>query len=241
LKKLLFLLILFYSFSALAQETVSNSKIKLVDGSELQVLIIENLPGKYIKIKLPGDEDVIINYRDIVSIKHKSFVYHAKFLLPKGFFVDGSFSFLFGRSSEFSDLRFGLAIGLTANYRFNSYFAAGLGVEPTALFVNGGNMLLPVYAHFSGSFIERRIAPVYMLDAGWSLAANDPSSNATVDGGWFFRPTIGLQINKFTLGIGYQLQKITTTTDNAWWWGDNGLTVEERLMKNIIFSAHLYF
>ena len=86
MKKLPILFILVYLASlAIAQDVGSQSKIKLTDGSELHVLIIENVPGNYIKVKIPGNEEATIDYKNIVSIKHKSFVYHQKFKLPQGF------------------------------------------------------------------------------------------------------------------------------------------------------------
>jgi hypothetical protein len=243
LKKLSILFaLLFTAYLGYAQDEASRSKIKFTDGSELNVLIIENVPGKFIKIQLPGSEEVTIDYKNIVSIKHKSFVYHQKFRLPKGFYMDGSFSLLFGKSSEFSDIRAGIAIGASGNYRFNSYLSLGLGTEFTALFISDGKFMFPVYARIRGSFTEKRVAPVYLVDAGWSFVANDPDSFSTVDGGWFARPALGIRINKFTATVGYQLQQITTTTVNNWWWGGGEqTTVEERLMKNISFSASLMF
>lgn len=242
MKKLkLLTIVLIISSLAYAQEVITQSKIRLEDGSEMQVMIIENVPGKYIKIRLPGNEEAIIDYKNIVSIKHKSFVYHTKFKLPKGFYMDGSFRFLLGRSSEFSSPRVGVGLGVSANYRFNSYLSLGLGTEARALAITEGRFVFPVYARLRGNFVERRIAPIYIFDAGWAFAGKSKSENSLVEGGWFVRPAIGLQINKFTIIIGYQLQKITTTTENSWWWGAGDHLVEERLMKNIVFGLSLMF
>ncbi len=242
MKKLKFLIVLLIVSSLVyAQDVITKSKIRLEDGSEMQVMIIENVPGKYIKIKLPGNEEATIDYKNIVSIKHKSFVYHTSFKLPKGFYLDGSFSFLFGRSSEFSSTRLGIGLGVSGNYRFNSYLSLGLGTEATALAASEGQFVFPVYARLRGHMAERRIAPIYILDAGWAFAGKSKSENSFVDGGWFVRPAIGLQINKFTVSVGYQLQKITTTTDNSWWWGAGDQLVEERLMKNINIGINLIF
>jgi len=243
MKKLtLIFAVFFISFIGYAQDEASNSKIKFTDGSELNVLIIENVPGKFIKIKLPGNEPTIIDYKNIVSIKHKSFVYHSKFKLPKGFYMDGSMALMFGKSSEFSSLRAGLGLGVTGNYRFNSYLSLGLGSELNAFFMTDGAFSFPVYARIRGSFMEKRVAPIYLIDAGWSFVANDSESFSTVEGGWFVRPAFGIRINKFTATVGYQLQQVTTTTDINWWWGaGDQITIEERLMKNINFNFGLIF
>ena len=154
--------------------------------------------------------------------------------------MDGSFGFLFGRSSEFSSPRVGVDIGVSGNYRFNSFLSLGLGSEATALAVSEGQFLFPVYARLRGHMAERRVAPIYILDAGWAFAGKSKSENSLVNGGWFVRPAIGLQINKFTVSVGYQLQKIITTTENSWW-GAGDQLVEERLMKNINIGVNLIF
>ena len=243
LKKLkLFIAFLILSSMAYTQDVITQSKIRLDDGSDLLVMIIENVPGKYIKIKLPGNQESIIDYKNIVSIKHKNFVYHSKFKLPKGFYMDGSIGFLFGRSSEFSSTRFGVGIGLSGNYRFNSYLSLGLGTEATVLAISDGSFVFPVYARLRGNLIEKRIAPIYIIDAGWSFAGKSQRDNSMIEGGWFARPAVGLQVNRFAVSVGYQLQNITTTTENSWWWGGGGdQLVEERLMKNIMISANLRF
>ena len=226
-----------------AQEVTSRSKIKLKDGSELQVVITENVPGDYIKIKIQGGTETKIDYSKIESIKHKSFSYHSKFQLPRGFYTDGTINLLFGRSSVDSGPRIGLSFAFTANYRFNSFFSAGIGAEPSTLLVNGGNFYLPLYLHLSGAFAERRIAPIYFADAGWTFATDGSGNLSEVDGGWFIRPGIGVQIDQLIFKLGYQVQKITTTTEEAVWWriGDTVITVEERILKNISFGATLTF
>ena len=238
----LFIVFLILSSAAYSQDVITQSKIKLDDGSDLQVMIIENVPGKYIKIKLPGNQESIIDYKNIVSIKQKGFVYHGKFKLPRGFYMDGSLGFLFGRSAKFSSPRVGVGIGFSGNYRFNSYLSLGLGTEATILAISDGSMNFPIYARLRGHLIEKRIAPIYILDAGWSFVGKGQEDNLMVKGGWFVRPAIGLQINKFTVSLGYQLQKITTTTENSWWWGVGGdQLVEERLMRNINVTVNLIF
>ena len=238
----LFIASLILSSIAYSQDVITKSKIRLDDGSNMQVMIIENVPGKYIKIKLPGDQESIIDYKNIVSIKQQGFVYHGKFKLATGFYMDGSLGFLFGRSSEFSSPRVGLGVGLSGNYRFNSYLSLGLGTEATVLAISDGYMIFPLYARLRGHFIEKRIAPIYIFDAGWSFVGKGQEDNLMIEGGWFARPAIGLQINKFAVSLGYQLQKITTTTKNSWWWGVGGdQLVEERLMRNINVTVNLIF
>jgi hypothetical protein len=239
-KKLSSLLILIiFSAVVYAQENTTKSKIKLTDGSELHVLIIKNVPGKYITIKLPGNDAATIDYQNIALIKHKDFSYHEKFILPRGVYFEGGTSLLFGKTTSYS-ARVGLAFTATVNYRFNSNISLGVGVEPTIL---TGFSTLPVFVRISGNVAERRVTPVYFLDTGWSFAKVNGETRGTInaDGGWFLRPGIGLRINRFTISLAYQLQKVNTTSENFDWWGGNQFVVEERLMKNITAGVSLMF
>lgn len=240
-KPLIFpLLIVFCSF-AYAQEKVSKSRIRFIDGSEVRAVIKENFPGKYVKIVLPDNEEVTIKYVNILSIKHEDYKYYSRYIPVKGFYIEGMYSFLFGKASEYGGSRLGVALGASTNYQLNSHISVGVGVEPTAILITNENFFIPVYAHFKLTLLERRITPVLMLDAGWSfvLNNNNESTNIKNDGGWYTRPSIGLQINNFTLSLGYQLQKITTTRENNWW--TNQITVEERMMKNVTISGNYRF
>ena len=247
MKKILIIsLFLLISPLVQAQTIGSNSKIKLTDGSKLRVLIIKNIPGKYIKVNLAGSEEVTIDYKSIISIKHYNYLYRSKFTLPKGYFTSGSFSFVSGHSSPESESRLGIALGICANYRFNSYASLGLGIEPTGFLLNGDDFAIPVFVRFKGKMAKKRIAPVYILDAGWAFVVDKGEEFSTVKGGWFARPGYGLQMNKFTISLGYQLQEQTTTTNiGSWGWGGWGssdrVVVEKRLMKNINISATLIF
>ena len=228
-----------------AQNIFFYSTIKLVDGSELHVPIVENVEGKYIKIKIFDTEEAIIDYKNIVSIQHKNYAYHSNFKHPKKFYSEGSMSFLFGRTPQNSSSRVGLAFGASGNYWLSSTFSVGIGVEPTAVFINinGGNIFIPVYVHLKGTIINRRVTPVYILDLGQTISINTPKEETSmlhVDGGWFARPSLGLQLHKFTILLGYQVQKITTTRTSNWW-STNQITVEERIIKNISLGTRLHF
>ena len=229
------------SFTVQAQEEVSyKSKIKLKDGSELRVVIIENVPEKYVRIKLPGNETATINYADILSIKHKDYVYEQNFDLPKGLYFEGTTALLFGRSSEYTK-RVGIILGVTASYRFYPGLSLGLGVEPT---MASNFLLMPIYARISGDFKEKRQGLTYFVDAGWSLARNTDIYYETVRtaGGWFLRPGLGLRLNQFTLTVAYQVQKVTTTSQNpVSQWALEQVLVEERVMRNVVLGVRLAF
>lgn len=237
------LFFLLSSASLYAQDGQSYSNIKLKDGSKLKVTITENIPGDYIKIRLAENQEAMIPYDNILSIRHENFMYNSKFTLPNGFYIDGSFGLLFGQANDYGDNRIGLSLGVAANYRFNSYLSLGVGVEPTTLNINSNYLMLPVYIHFTGNMIERRTSAFYSLDLGYSTASSPESDNENIDmkGGVFFRPGIGIRFNKVTIGVAYQLQKVQTTRNNEWWWQGQHTTVEDRLMRNVRITTSIIF
>ena len=227
------------TFLARAQDNIAfKSKIKLKDGSELQVVIIENVPGDYIRIKLPGNETATISYTDILSIKHKDYSYEQPFDLPRGFLFEVYGSLLFGKPDEYS-VRAGLAIGTTANYRFYPGLSLGVGVEPT---MATGFLLMPVYAHIAGDFKKRRVGLTYFADAGWSLARNTGIyyQVTATDGGWFLRPGVGLRLNQFTLTVAYQVQKVTSTIQTSPRANEQWL-IENRTMRHVVLGVRYVF
>lgn len=243
MRHIIYLIFSLSSLSLYAQEVQSYSSIKLKDGSKLKVTVLENIPGDYIKIKLAENQETILSYADILSVRHKNYMYNSRFVLPKGFYIDGSFGLLFGQANDFGDSRMGLSLSVAANYRFNSFLSLGVGFEPTALTINSNYLMLPMYIHFTGNMIERRTSAFYSLDLGYSTASSPEADNGNIamKGGVFFRPGIGLRFNKVTLGVAYQIQKVQTTRNYEWWWQSNQTTVEERLMRNIRVSTSIIF
>lgn len=242
--RLLTLLLFLISSQMVWSQKINNlSKVKLKDGSELNVLIVENIPGDHIKVELPGQQEATISYTEIASIKQKDFSYRTNFKRDKGFFWEGTYSFVFGQASEGGTPRAGMEIGASYNYRLNPYLSTGVGIEPMLFFINNESLLVPVFARLKVLTSKQRVTPFYTIDAGWSFAGKPVDEVLDVEGGWFVRNTLGIQVGHFSVGIGYQLQKLTTTKEGVWWWwGSSGATtVEERLMKNVVFITSVSF
>lgn len=240
---LIVLIVLAVSVTSFGQEKASLSRIKLKDGSEFTAKIVENRPGNYIKISISGNQTSTIYYEAIESIKDKSYSYHSKFMLPQGLYFDGSYAFLFGRSGGMNDLRVGMALGGTANYRFNPYLETGVGVEISVLYVNGNYLLVPMFARISGSVVEKRISPYYQLDMGWSTAStgNISEQDLEMKGGLFLRPSIGIRFNNVKVGFAYQVQNIETSYQFDLWRSGNELVEEKRVMRNLSIGASVIF
>ena len=242
MKKLL-IVCLFLATSAIGQELASFSKIRLKNGSEFTAQIVENHPGDFIKIKLGEGQFSTIKYGDIASIKDKNYQFKSEFRLEKGLFAETAFAFMFGKSGELGDVRVGMSLGATGNYRFNPYLALGAGVEINTLYVNSDFFLVPIYARISGSFSERRVVPYYMLDLGWSSASTgeQQADDYEMSGGLFVRPEIGIRFNKVRVGFAYQNQQVRTSYANNFWWSGEQLVEEKRIMRNIRMGVSVIF
>ena len=242
------IIVLLLSISGLtfSQDLVSLSKVKLKDGSQFTAQIIENQPGSFIKIRVTGDQTTIIQYSEIESIKAKNFTYFTEFYLPRKFFLEGAYSFVFGKSGTYDDLRAGISLGLTGNYRFYPSLSVGLGIGVDALYLNSSFLLVPLYGRISGSLEQKRISPYYIFDFGWSAAStgDNRETDVTMNGGYMIRPEAGVRINSLRIGVAYQIQKITTSQINNLWWGwgnDQQLIEETRIMRNIKFGVSIIF
>lgn len=243
MKSSLIIVFAFLAHFCIGQDTSMLSKIKLKNGTEFRAVIVENQPGEFIKIRITEDELSTIKYADIASIRQEQYRYHTEFTLPRGLFVEGAYAFMFGKSGGNDDLRVGMSLGATLNYRFNPHLALGAGIDVNTLYVNGNYLLVPFYARISGSMSAKRVAPYYILDLGWSTASTGDMLEADykMQGGPMFRPELGVRVNKVRIGIGYQNQQISTTYTNTWWWGDQEVVEEERILRNIRLGVSVIF
>lgn len=243
MKKLLFILCFSLILQAAAQDAGQFSKIKLKNGAEMTALIVEHYPGDYIKVKLGEGQFSKINYTEIASIHDKNYHYRGQFSLENGFYLEGAYAFMFGKSGDMNELRVGMSLGLTGNFRFNPYLSLGAGVEINALYVNSDYFLLPLYGRVSGSFSNKRVSPYYIVDLGWSSAStgNMLQEDFEMRGGLFIRPEIGIRINKVRIGFGYQNQQVRTSYSNFLWWGGEQLVEEKRMMRHIRLGMSVLF
>ena len=112
-----------------------------------------------------------------------------------------------------SHTNFGYAeLDVVAGYRFSQYLKAGLGLgaryytDNNAVRTTTKKWALPIYLDVRGNFIPddyRNVVPFYAVDLG-----------ASMQGGFLFRPTVGLRIgqkrNAFIVGLGYSGQDLKT-------------------------------
>jgi hypothetical protein len=90
---------------------------------------------------------------------------------------------------------------------------------------------------------NKRVAPYYILDLGWSSASTGEMNQEDFEmqGGLLLRPEIGIRVNKLRIGFGYQSQQIRTSYSSFLWWGDEQLVEEKRMMRNIRIGVSVIF
>ena len=242
MKSLLLILLLGLSTAVFGQEPVL-SKIKLKNGTSIKGRVVENKPGDYITIMLTEDQFSTIDYADIISIRDQYYHYDSQFKLEKGLNVEGSYAFMFGKAGGMDELRVGMSLGVTASYRFRSYLALGAGVEINTLYVNSDFLLVPMYARISGSLTPKKVAPYYIFDFGWSTASTgeEIGQDFDMEGGFLFRPEIGVRVNQVRIGVGYQNQVVHTRYTTNFWWGGEQIIEEDRVLRNIRLGVSVIF
>jgi hypothetical protein len=242
MKQVILFLFFCQALTAFGQEKML-SKIKLKNGSKIKAEIIENRPGEFVQIKLTAEQLTTINYADIISIHNTHYQYDSDFELKEGLSFEGSYAFMFGKSGSFDELRVGMSLGVVGSYRFKPYFSVGAGVELNALYVNSDYLLFPIFGRISGSFSEKKVTPYYILDLGWSSASsgNDLGEDFDMQGGYLFRPEIGVRINQVRIGVGLQNQMVRTRYTTNLWWGDEQVVEEERMLRNIRIGVSVIF
>lgn len=238
---------MFLSFNSFGfQSQIPFGKIKLKDGSKLKTHILNYDTGQNVTIAIADSVSVTIPASQVFKIKSSAYKHYNYTPKNSGFYGSVSFGLLFGKSSEFSGLRGGLALNGMIGYQLNDLM--GIGMGSGAEFVNQ-LILAPLYVRFDGSLNKKRISPTYNLDVGGAFAWYQDSFNNfnTVQGGWFLRPGVGLIFHNLNtslyLKISYQIQSVTYTSFNDWGWIRDPTfeRVEERLMRNLTYTFGIRF
>lgn len=224
-------------------QPVDFGKVKLKNGAVLKTRILDIDFRHNVTIGLPDSQEVMIAAARIYKIKTKGIRHYNMLPEQKGFTGAVSFGLLFGRSSEFSGMRAGVAINGIVGYQFTGLL--GLGIGSGAEFIDD-LITAPLYVRLDGQIFNGRVSPVYTMDIGGSFAwysNNSFNSFNTVQGGWLVRPGLGVRFrnlgNSIYFLVSYQLQTLTYESTNSW--RTDFRSVERRTMKNLNYTFGLKF
>ena len=241
------LLILLFSATSLfgfqSQLVPPIGKIKLKNGTLLKTQILDIDLHHNVTIGLPDKQQVVIASDHIYKVKARGIRHYGSLPDQQGFTGSVSFGLLFGKSSERSGMRTGVAIDGVFGYRLTSLLGFGIGAG--AEFVND-LITAPLYMRFDGQLLNTRVSPIYTMDIGGSFAwynSNNFNRFDSVHGGWFLRPGVGVRFRNLTNSIymlvSYQVQTLTYESSSEW--RTDLTSVEKRTMKNLKYTIGIKF
>lgn len=123
---------------------------------------------------------------------------------------------------------------ITANYgsQLNEYFYVGAGAGFKYLTgkitsdISMNAALLPIFVDLKAFYpVSDDLAPFIMLDLGYSIGLSSKikydddsgyyigmreETDAKINGGFLMKAGVGVQYTKFTLGLGYEMQKLNS-------------------------------
>ena len=218
-------------------------KVKLKDGTVYKTSILAIDIDHNVTIGLPDSQQVTISNEHVYKIKGPGIRHYGDLVSKKGFMGSVSFGLLFGKSSESAGMRAGVAINGMFGYQFTELI--GVGVGAGAEFVNE-LITAPIFVRLDGQMIKARVAPIYTVDLGGSLAwYNDNGFNDfnNVSGGWLFRPGLGFRFknlnNSLYFLVSYQIQSVKYESNSGWW--EDYQSIEARTMKNLNYTFGIKF
>ena len=209
--KKLFLLFVFCCFAGAASAQYAET-VHLKNGSIIRGTIIEQIPNQNLKIQT-GDGNVFVYSFDEIEKITKETESSSTFHRP-----NANRNFQRPRTPKYQgsvDLGYSVGVGIWESSRvelstshgclINPYFyvGAGLGVH---YHYDASAISIPVFADFRGNFMKGNIKPFLNFRIGYSFGDFE---------GLYLAPSVGVSINRFDIGLGYSLQKMTF--DSYYW------------------------
>jgi len=218
---ILFLILTNLGFQEInAQSGKKEDVVTLKDGTVIYGWILEQEPGKYVKMELVGGSILVVEQGKIEKIiredsrfKRVSRSYNHK-LTPILYRERGVYSYLspqFSFRNSGDGSRIDVGIHLRLGYRLNRFVALGGGV---GIDNYEGGVYMPVYLEMSGDLLRKRITPHYQISAGYGYGASPNWPNNQIDGGFMSFAGIGYKIHtqtklEWTAVAGYKMQEST--------------------------------
>ncbi|WP_304708073.1 hypothetical protein [uncultured Rikenella sp.] len=237
MKKLLLLCVVsLFSSITLAQNTNLQDVIYLQNGSIIRGTIIEQIPGKSLKIET-RDGNIFVYQMDEISkmtreqtqnrygVANRTLRFQAK---PKGYagFVEAGYGFGVGRLSPDLSTEYRAAnrfeIDIINGYQFNPYCFVGLGVGFN-IFTNAekNSISIPVFIQGRFNLLDKHTSPFFALNIGYNIdtrrgevhkKSSYGTTTITYPGGIMLEPTVGIahrlsNRTSITFGISYSLMQ----------------------------------
>lgn len=205
MKKLILLLIVLVGAYSASMADELQEVVYLKNGSVVRGVIIEQIPGKSLKVQTADGSIFAYDMADVEKMTKEKNIYAPKYeskqdvnSIKSGYkgFVD--FGYIFDLSNyDAEKLEFMTSHG----YQINPYlyFGVGLGLH---YYTEYKNLNVPVFANFRANMIQGKISPFLDAKVGYSFGDVD---------GFYFNPSLGCRIAignnaGINLSLGYVLQ-----------------------------------
>lgn len=231
MKKLLLLCVVsLFSSITLAQNTNLQDVIYLQNGSIIRGTIIEQIPGKSLKIET-RDGNIFVYQMDEISKMTREQAWNRSRTRPNQFlsksngyegFVEAGYGIgVSGYAGRFE-------LDIVNGYRFNPYCFLGGGVGFN-IFTNGENFVtIPVFIQGRFNLLDRNTSPFLTLNLGYNISTkrsevyNRYYTTVTYRGGVLFEPALGVAFRvsnraSVTFGVGYSLMQLQSKAESSYY------------------------
>jgi hypothetical protein len=217
------IIIISLSCSMKAQTSGENA-VFLKSGSILYGKILEENPGKNLKIEIVGHNVLVLPFDDIEKITRVET--RSSTAEYKGSPIEISPACSFYGGSKNSQ---GFTVISSYCFPFHLSTGLGLGVEKFNYHV------MPVFAEVKYSMMCSHVIPYFYGHFGYAFPLSKSSSDVNSDinhGGILAAGGIGIRKNfarqnAFIFSVGYRYQKLRTNSDYTYYWGSPDYSVEK--------------
>ncbi len=207
MKKLsIFILFVFITTFAFAQNKKYQDVIYLKNGSIIRGIIMEQVPNKIVKIETSNRNIFVYQMNDVKKIvkepKKNKISLSSNSKLQKGYKAIVETGYGIGENGKSR-----INLNIIDGYQFNSHFSLGLGTGLQYYF-NTETALIPFFADFRGYFMNsNKFSPYVSLDVGYSFDATNNFEGV----GLLVNPNAGFSYkisdkSIMNAGIGYKMQ-----------------------------------
>jgi len=224
--KKIFTLLVFILISSLAiAQSNYQDVVYLKNGSVIRGIIVEQIPNQSIKIETADRSVFVFKMDEIEKLTRE----------PRSGSRTGSNQREFASSTPhfIRIVELGYEIGsgtwgldrvkfnFINSYQFNPYFSAGLGTG-MRYYVDADIFVLPIFTDLRATIIPGPISPYVALGLGYSLDTRNNFEGM----GMMFSPNVGATFrltdkNSVNIGLGYELQRLTSRYLEYWGSGIN--------------------
>ncbi|MFK7926016.1 MAG: hypothetical protein AB8H47_28970 [Bacteroidia bacterium] len=193
--------------------------------------IVEQVPGEFVKIELPGGSVMIVEQANIAKITRERSPY--KSIYRRSNVGQRPFNYRATGLQHGFDIQFALtdgewdnpALNPMINYRVGYQWHRFIGTNVgTGLDFLQAALVAPVYGELTGYFSDRPATPFYSIRGGYGFALTPLLWNVSgAEGGLMGQAMFGFmwhtrQRHQWQLGVGFKYQDLTVDRNEGWDW-----------------------